>query len=288
MSNLQMFAVFIDGDNISPRHIPRIFEILKQRGGRVTIKRVYGDFSEGEMKFWKPICLQLNLDPIQVWRLNGKNSTDHRIVGDCIELVHSKNAASNFVLVTGDGDYISLITKIRESGNTVIGISQSEKATSKHLPNACDEFLFLEPVTSAKFETPSPTSSEEESSISPPTSNKSALIGGSNAALISESKGKTGLSYKTIAQMSSPKKIYRPRRMLRMTRPDLERAVVRVIEQSGKGALNMGALKERLLVVQPTFSETNFGHESFASLIGTLRKVRIVRRGDRNLSVVVV
>ena len=89
MSN-NRFALFIDGDNIAPKNINTILNILKKRG-RILIKRVYGDFSKDNMKQWCSTSLEHSIEPIQVWRLNGKNSSDLRITADCVEFMYQND-----------------------------------------------------------------------------------------------------------------------------------------------------------------------------------------------------
>ena len=149
MSNNRL-ALFIDGDNIAPKNINTILNILKKRG-RILIKRVYGDFSQNNMKQWCSTSLEHSIEPIQVWRMNGKNSSDLKITADCVEFMYQNDIGiDNFVLATGDGDFITLINKLRMNGHYVLGVSQTMKSTSGYLPKACDEFIILNRIKNNK------------------------------------------------------------------------------------------------------------------------------------------
>ena len=83
-------ALFIDGDNISHKYCDKIIKIAKNYGN-LLISRVYGDFSKGELKYWETSSVIYNIEPILVWRLGGKNSSDLRLTADAIEMINEKN-----------------------------------------------------------------------------------------------------------------------------------------------------------------------------------------------------
>ena len=73
-------AMLVDGDNASPSLIdPMIIEA--SRYGAVTIRRIYGDWTEPTMKRWKETLHTYAIQPIQQFRYTvGKNATDSALV----------------------------------------------------------------------------------------------------------------------------------------------------------------------------------------------------------------
>ena len=45
-------AVLIDGENVSPRHARAVFEAAAKLG-EATVRRIYGDFSNGRLASWE-------------------------------------------------------------------------------------------------------------------------------------------------------------------------------------------------------------------------------------------
>lgn len=58
-------AVLIDGDNASPKHIAGLMAEIANYG-TASVKRVYGDWTEPNLKGWKRCLLEYSIQPIQV------------------------------------------------------------------------------------------------------------------------------------------------------------------------------------------------------------------------------
>lgn len=134
-------ALLIDGDNAQARLLPQIV-MEAARYGKVTVRRIYGDWTTPNMKQWKEVLNFYAFQPIQQFRYTvGKNSTDSAMIIDAMDLLHG-GVVDGFCLVSSDSDYTRLATRIRESGIFVIGIG--EKKTPKAFVNACDVFVYTE------------------------------------------------------------------------------------------------------------------------------------------------
>ncbi|XXG93313.1 NYN domain-containing protein [Neisseria sp. Ec49-e6-T10] len=134
------FAVLIDGDNAQAEVIGNLLaEIAKY--GVVTLKRVYGDFSEKSC--WnRDVLLKYAIQPQQQFAFTkGKNATDSLLIIDAMDLLYSKNF-DGFCLVSSDSDFTSLAIRLREEGLLVYGFG--EKKTPEAFRNACDRFIFTE------------------------------------------------------------------------------------------------------------------------------------------------
>ncbi len=146
MSNAQAapelrLAMLIDGDNAQATLIE---EMLKETGkyGLVTIRRIYGDWTEPQMKSWKDTLQTYAITPIQQFRNTvGKNATDSAMIIDAMDILHT-TTIEGFCLVSSDSDYTRLATRIREKSLFVMGIGREN--TPRSFVNACNVFVYTE------------------------------------------------------------------------------------------------------------------------------------------------
>ena len=83
-------AVLIDGDNAEANLIDLILNEAA-KFGRVTIKRIYADFTTNQMNTWKGKLNSYAIKPIQKFSYTkGKNSTDSALIIDAMDIMHSK------------------------------------------------------------------------------------------------------------------------------------------------------------------------------------------------------
>lgn len=135
--------IFIDADNVSPKHYQFILEELKKEG-RVVSQKLYGDFSKPETQKWKDIIFDYGIEAIQVFRIPRKESTDNSLIVDTMKYLANKNIFSIFSIISSDSDYSSLAREIRESGKKCIGVGYSH--TPLKLRNNCDNFIVIENI----------------------------------------------------------------------------------------------------------------------------------------------
>lgn len=149
MNELQKIVVVIDADNTQ---MPKIGAVLREISthGRIVVKRAYGNWRKEALKNWEPEIKRLAIKAEQQFDyVSGKNATDMALVIDTIELLYS-NIYDAFVIVSSDSDYTPLAIKLHESGAYVMGVG--EKKTPESFRNACDEFLFLENISTTTAE----------------------------------------------------------------------------------------------------------------------------------------
>ena len=72
-----------------------------------------------------------------------KNSSDIQLVVDAMEVLYTKPFIDTFIIVSGDGGFLSLARKLNEHGKKVIG-SAYRSSTNSMFRNLCDEFIYLE------------------------------------------------------------------------------------------------------------------------------------------------
>lgn len=140
-------AVLIDADNIPYANIQEMLDEIA-KFGTPTIKRIYGDWTRPGVGGWKKPLLEHAITPVQQYGYTtGKNATDSAMIIDAMDILHS-NKVDGFCLVSSDSDFTRLATRLRESGNFVIGIG--EKKTPKPFIVACDKFIYIEIIAGAK------------------------------------------------------------------------------------------------------------------------------------------
>ncbi|HMK48019.1 MAG TPA: NYN domain-containing protein [Methanocella sp.] len=138
-------AMLIDGDNAQPSLIE---EMLSEAGkyGNVTIRRIYGDWTTSSMNSWKDYLHKHAFQPIQQFRYTkGKNATDSAMIIDAMDILYAGHV-DGFCIVSSDGDYTKLATRLRESGLFVMGIGR--KDTPQSFVKACVIFTFVENLSS--------------------------------------------------------------------------------------------------------------------------------------------
>ncbi len=134
-------AMLIDGDNAQPSLTEKMLAEASKYGS-VTIRRIYGDWTQANMGGWKDFLLTFAIQPIQQFRYTtGKNATDSAMIIDAMDILYN-GGVDGFCLVSSDSDYTRLATRIREKGFFVMGIGK--KTTPRAFVNACDLFVFTQ------------------------------------------------------------------------------------------------------------------------------------------------
>jgi hypothetical protein len=135
------FAILVDGDNAQPSLLEHVLvEVTKY--GRITIKRIYGDWTTPNMNGWRKSLLDLAIQPVQQFRYTiGKNATDSAMIIDALDILH-RRLVDGFCIVSSDSDFTRLATRIREDGLFVLGIGESK--TPNSFVKACDVFAYTE------------------------------------------------------------------------------------------------------------------------------------------------
>jgi uncharacterized LabA/DUF88 family protein len=141
METNRRLALLIDGDNAQASLLPQMLaEVTKY--GTLTIRRVYGDWTEPNMKSWKLTLHTHALQPVQQFRYTvGKNATDSALIIDAMDILYTAGV-DGFCIASSDSDYTRLATRIREKNLFVLGIGK--ELTPRSFVNACDVFVYTE------------------------------------------------------------------------------------------------------------------------------------------------
>ena len=142
------FALFVDLENCGAKAatLNNILDKVKIRGD-ILLGKVYGytdRFSD-----LKEVLLSntFTVVPSIRYGFSQKNNADIMLVLDALEVAYTNPLIDSFCIVSGDSDYTPLVGRLKSMGKFVLGISRSEVASSIFI-NACNEFQFLETVSS--------------------------------------------------------------------------------------------------------------------------------------------
>ncbi|MBS1736567.1 MAG: NYN domain-containing protein [Bacteroidetes bacterium] len=148
----QRIALLVDGDNAQSKMMDLVLEEASKYG-KVTIRRVYGDWTTQHMNHWKSLLNEMAFNPIQKFSYTtGKNSTDSALIIDAMDILHA-GLVDGFCIVSSDSDYTGLAKRIREAGIFVMGIG--EQKTPNAFVKSCEIFTYvenLEPKTEPEAE----------------------------------------------------------------------------------------------------------------------------------------
>ena len=134
-------ALLIVTDNVSSNYMGALEKELIVLG-KVTYRRMYGDFARKGAEGWRNIVNEYSITPVQQYTYTtGKNATDSRMVIDAMDILYSRNVNA-FCLLSSDSDFTGLAKRLRESNIFVIGAG--ERKTPQSFVKACDRFFVLE------------------------------------------------------------------------------------------------------------------------------------------------
>ncbi|PWE29307.1 hypothetical protein DDZ14_17525 [Maritimibacter sp. 55A14] len=141
------WALLVDGENVAPVHADRIMRHVAELG-KATVRRVYCDPSI--QRDWDD---DPRLSTVYPGSARTKNAADIRLVIDAMDLAYSR-AVEGFVIVSKDGDFAPLATRLCDMGFSVLGIGPAPSSTA--LRHACSAFLTLTEDSPPPRPAPSP------------------------------------------------------------------------------------------------------------------------------------
>ena len=134
-------ALLIDSDNVSSDYFSILLDELSQYG-KVTYRRLYGDFTNPRANGWKNALLEHSIEQIQqVAFTTGKNATDSKMIIDAMDILY-QGKVDCFCLATSDSDFTNLAMRFRNDNIAVIGAG--EQKTPLSFRRACDIFIAID------------------------------------------------------------------------------------------------------------------------------------------------
>lgn len=140
-------ALLIDTENVSSKYISVLMKELIALG-KVTYKRMYGDFTVQARSNWRELVNQYSITPVQQYSYTqGKNVTDSKMIIDAMDILYTGNVDA-FCIMSSDSDFTGIAKRLKESNMFVIGAGESKTPAS--FINACDRFFKLDSLLGRK------------------------------------------------------------------------------------------------------------------------------------------
>lgn len=290
-------ALLIDADNVSSRYISGILSELSKYG-KITIRRMYGDWSQDRLHSWMKCSSRFSLTPImQPNNTPGKNASDIGLIIDAMDILYTGDV-QGFCIVSSDGDFNKLATRLREAGKFVIGMG--EKKTPESFRVSCERFIFLDVIES---EVPgagrmSEDSNSQAADAAPQSAAQEASPGRSassqttarrrRAAVVSEAapsyKSVTSGSQKTPAvEEVEPEQDYdADSEALFTDKATIENAIVSIItDNSAEGKeTGLGEIGSRLVKIFPDFDVRNYHYSKLSEYLKDFSSLKVENRDN--------
>lgn len=161
MSKELVFAVLIDGENISSSLLGQIVNEV-ERSGVAAVRKVYGDWTQPAMSSWKEQLHKHSFRPEQQFHY-GKDAADHALIMDAVELISTNKRINAVCVASSDGGFYSLAQRIRERGFYMMGVGR--RNTPERFIKACLNFVYIDNLetTSSSIDEVAPEAENIES-----------------------------------------------------------------------------------------------------------------------------
>lgn len=304
----RVFALLIDGDNVSPKYVAGIIEELTQKYGSLSYRRIYGDFTNNQKKGWKEVLLDNSITPIQQYsNTTGKNSSDSALIIDAMDILYT-GRVNGFCIVSSDGDFTRLATRLRESQMYVIVMG--EEKTPRSIRMACDKFVALENLIESDDSDKKSKSGHKKTLEVLPKSFIVKII--SDIISDNDSNGRQThlgeLGSKIVARYpdfdtrdygysslskfieeTAPFKLYKAGHAYYVsledtqTKDDVYSFAVSVIREYGAKGMDISELSNRLHAKFPSFSPKTYGYSQFQKFVNAIPETKMFSAGNVKL-----
>ena len=290
-------ALLIDADNVSSRYISGILSELSKYG-KITIRRMYGDWSQDRLHSWMKCSSRFSLTPImQPNNTPGKNASDIGLIIDAMDILYTGDV-QGFCIVSSDGDFNKLATRLREAGKFVIGMG--EKKTPESFRVSCERFIFLDVIESevpgagrmSEDSNSQAAEAVQQSSAQEASPGRSASTQTTarrrRAAVVSEAapsyKSVTSGSQKTPAvEEVEPEQDYdADSEALFTDKATIENAIVSIItDNSAEGKeTGLGEIGSRLVKIFPDFDVRNYHYSKLSEYLKDFSSLKVENRDN--------
>lgn len=162
-------AMFIDWENMhgfirGKANISALREVADGYG-RLVLAKAYADWRENRFQQDSLVLYKIGFEPVYV-PAGFKNNVDVKLATDCIDFAYKYPNIGVFILVTGDGDFIHVVTALRPLGKKVVVIAQSNNASSR-LGDLVDTLLIYEQDVNPDKNTAPPEPSRSKQPTTP-------------------------------------------------------------------------------------------------------------------------
>ena len=269
------FALLIDSDNISAKYIDSILDEMT-RHGVATYRRIYGDFTDYHMNKWKSELAERSITPIQQFRnTTGKNATDSALIIDAMDILYAGNV-EGFCIVSSDGDFTRLASRLRESGMEVIGMGESK--TPKSFRGACSVFTNIELLLEGDKE----------------ENKKDTGLGEIGSALVKKYSDfdVRNYGYSSLSRFIEDLDNFELKRnhtsiqvILKNDAKEVEQFMVDTVKKAGVTGIDIGQLAQKVYDHFPNFKVKKLGYATFQKLVHSIRALQVENVGNNQKNV---
>ena len=151
----QQIALLMDFENLviglennepdveRPFAMDDIIRFLEQHYGRVVYRKAFADWSNSKFRKYGQDLMRSGVEMQHVVRVgcNAKSTADTFLVLQAMDCVLHYPAIDMYVLVTGDADFLPLISRLKATGRKVVGLG-TEGTIANTLIQNCDEYIY--------------------------------------------------------------------------------------------------------------------------------------------------
>src|ERR1700689_4821867 len=258
-------AVFIDFDNIeigvkSTLHrefdVAAVLDALKERGEIVTCVAYanWGRQESATRAMTEHAVQMVQRDPSP---RGDKNGADINLALDPLERGFTHDHINAFAIVSGDSDFITLLTKLKKYDKRVF-VRGGKAFTSTILQKNCHEFISYESL----LDEPKPVQAPQPRAVQPPQSQLQSQPPQQQQLQPQQQRGQQ--PHRRPAPLD-----------LAQAMPLVERALQALERRSVRPQL--GLLKSTMLQLDSAFSEKAYGSGSFTDFVEKLQKANYVQ-----------
>ncbi len=265
-------AMLVDADNISAKYITEILSELSKYG-KITVRRMYGDWSQDRLHSWLAKASSFSLTPVmQPNNTPGKNASDIGLIIDAMDILYTGDV-QGFCIVSSDGDFNKLATRLRESGKTVIGMG--EKKTPESFRVSCERFIFLD--IDEDEDLPAQNAGKSKT-----TRKKAAAV--TAAAASAAKKKKTAAVAEPAAQYTADQtdREEAPGEPSFTDQATIENAIVKmIIDNNADGKeTGLGEIGSRLVKIFPDFDIRNYHYSKLSEYLADFPSLQVTNRDN--------
>lgn len=250
-------ALLIDTDNVSSKYISVLMKELIALG-KVTYKRMYGDFTAQARSNWRELVNQYSITPVQQYSYTqGKNVTDSKMIIDAMDILYTGNVDA-FCIMSSDSDFTGIAKRLKESNMFVIGAGESKTPAS--FINACDRFFKLDSLLGRK----KPAVKEEQ--------NKKEEAQKKTKQATAKKKNEAKPAEKDTRELKTPQTRGTPILQYReeysedereenyvIPREEIEDFVLLLFESSDRAELPLSVIMQKIFQAYPDFNPKDYG-----------------------------
>lgn len=287
------YAVLIDSDNVSAKYIAAILAEMTKYGV-ITYKRIYGDWTSNHASKWREELLSHSITPIQQFcNTAGKNATDSALIIDAMDILYT-GRVDGFCIVSSDGDFTKLASRLRESGMDVIGMGENK--TPKSFKAACSVFtnleILLEQDTDKAKENISPKTIQDaivEIITENENNGKKTGLGEVGSSLVKKysdfdvrNYGYSSLS-RFIEEMEDTFTLSKKENTIHIAlkddtvkREQLEDYIRECVKKAGEDGLDLATMGQRIHKKYPDFKVREYGYSTFQKFVSHIQGLELV------------